>query len=131
MIRLEGEGWTLDIPDKRYFTPREVAQLCQVQTQVLRSWERLFPQLQPVQRNGRRYYRQRDLKLVMEIHVLLREKGLTLTRARQVLEAAGWRSPETEDRRSEADLQAHVAALHTALVSFDSWLKANAIRGQS
>ena len=76
------------IPEKRYFTIGEASQLCNVETHVLRYWEKEFPQLSPVTRRGnRRYYQQKDVLLIRQIKSLLYEEGFTISGARQKLVA--------------------------------------------
>ncbi|WP_319381339.1 MerR family transcriptional regulator [Thiomicrorhabdus sp.] len=74
-----------EIPDKKYFTIGEVAELCAVKSHVLRYWEQVFPQLEPGKRRGRRYYQQSDVRLVLEIKSLLHEQGFTIPGAKAKL----------------------------------------------
>lgn len=74
------------IPDKRYFTIGEVAELCSVKPHVLRYWEQEFSQLKPSKRRGnRRYYQRGDVVMIREIKSLLYEQGYTIGGARQQL----------------------------------------------
>jgi len=71
------------IPDKRYFTIGEAAQLCGVKPHVLRYWEQEFKQLKPSKRRGnRRYYRHQDVVLIRQIRDLLYIQGYTIDGAR-------------------------------------------------
>jgi DNA-binding transcriptional MerR regulator len=71
------------IPDKRYFTIGEAAQLCGVKSYVLRYWEQEFPQLRPNKRRGnRRYYQYKDVLVIRQIRKLLYEDGFTIEGAR-------------------------------------------------
>lgn len=71
------------IPEKRYFTIGEVADLCEVKPHVLRYWEQEFPSLRPNKRRGnRRYYSRDDVVLVRKIVSLLYEQGFTIQGAR-------------------------------------------------
>lgn len=73
----------LPIPDKRYFSISETAQLCGVKPYILRFWEQEFSQLKPDKRRGnRRYYQYKDLLLVRQICKLLYEDGFTIEGAR-------------------------------------------------
>jgi DNA-binding transcriptional MerR regulator len=75
------------IPDRLYFKIRDVAQLCGVETYVLRFWETQFPQLKPNKSGtGQRLYRRRDVELALEIKRLVHGEGYTLSGARTVLE---------------------------------------------
>ena len=74
------------IPNRIYFTIGDVAKLCDVQTHVLRYWEREFPQLGTVKRRGnRRYYQRKDVMLVRQIRSLLYEHQYTIAGARKRL----------------------------------------------
>ncbi len=72
----------IELPDKKYFTIGEVAELCQLKSHVLRYWEQVFPQLEPSKRRGRRYYQRVDLELVLEIKSLLHDQGFTIPGAK-------------------------------------------------
>jgi DNA-binding transcriptional MerR regulator len=77
------EGSLPVIPDKRYFTIGEAADLCGVKPHVLRYWEQEFTQLKPSKRRGnRRYYQYKDVLVVRQIRKLLYEDGFTIEGAR-------------------------------------------------
>ncbi len=74
------------IPDRLYFKIGDVAELCGVETYVLRFWESQFPQLKPNKSGtGQRLYRRRDVEMAMEIKRLVHAEGYTLSGARSVL----------------------------------------------
>ena len=75
------------IPDRLYFKISDVAELCGVETYVLRFWETQFPQLKPNKSGtGQRLYRRRDVEMALEIKRLVHAEGYTLAGARTVLE---------------------------------------------
>jgi len=75
------------IPDRLYFKIGDVAQLCGVETYVLRFWESQFPQLKPNKSGtGQRLYRRRDVEMALEIKRLVHAEGYTLAGARTVLD---------------------------------------------
>lgn len=75
------------IPDRLYFKISDVAQLCGVETYVLRFWETQFPQLKPNKSGtGQRLYRRRDVEMALEIKRLVHAEGYTIAGARAVLE---------------------------------------------
>ncbi len=76
------------IPGKRYFTIGEVSELCFVKSHVLRYWEQEFPQLSPVRRGNRRYYRHEDVHLVRQIRSLLYDQRFTIDGARTQLKSS-------------------------------------------
>ncbi len=61
----------------------EVAEELGVATHVLRFWETKFPQISPMKRNGRRYYRPDDVLLLKHIQNLLYVKRLTIEGAQK------------------------------------------------
>lgn len=64
--------------EKLYYSIGEVADMFEVNTSLIRFWEKEFPQLQP-RKNGRgnRVYSKKDLELFKKIHHLVKEKGFT------------------------------------------------------
>ena len=76
----------IKIPNKRYFTIGEVSKIYDIKSHVLRYWEQEFKQLEPIKRRGnRRYYQQKDLMLVSQIHDLLHKQGYTIEGAKNKL----------------------------------------------
>jgi len=76
------------IPDSNYFKIGDVAQICGVETYVLRFWETQFPQLKPNKSGtGQRLYRKREVELALEIKRLVHEDGYTIAGARQALDS--------------------------------------------
>ena len=74
------------IPEKKYFSISEVAELCDLKTHTLRFWEKEFKELSPVTRKGnRRYYQREDIALVMKIKSLLHSDGMTVSGAKKSL----------------------------------------------
>ena len=74
------------IPEKKYFSISEAAELCDLKTHTLRFWEKEFKDLSPVTRKGnRRYYQREDIVLVMKIKSLLHSDGLTVSGAKKSL----------------------------------------------
>ena len=77
------------IPDRLYFKIGDVAQICSLETYVLRFWETQFPQLKPNKSGtGQRLYRRREVELVLEIKRLVHDEGYTLAGARHVLDGS-------------------------------------------
>ena len=74
------------IPDKKYFSIKEVSELCEVKSHTLRFWEKEFKNLKPETRKGsRRVYQKDDLLMVRQIRSLLYEEGLTIAGAKKKL----------------------------------------------
>jgi DNA-binding transcriptional MerR regulator len=76
------------IPEKLYFRIGEASRLIGVAPYVLRFWETEFPALAPKKSGaGHRFYRRKDVELLLEIKQLLYEKRYTIEGARKHLEA--------------------------------------------
>ena len=57
-----------------------------LQTHTLRYWETQFKQIKPSIRAGkRRYYSQKDFKIIKFVKYLLKEKGLTINGVKKIL----------------------------------------------
>src|ERR1700676_3230223 len=104
------------IPDRLYFKIGDVAQLCGVETYVLRFWETQFPQLKPNKSGtGQRLYRKREVELALDIKRLVHDDGYTIAGARQALDSGNRRgalqqaaapaavAPAAGNARSEPD----------------------------
>jgi Predicted transcriptional regulators len=79
---------------KLFYSIGEVARLLKLSEPTLRFWEGEFPQLSPQKSpNGTRQYRKEDIEIIKLIRHLVKEKGMTIPGARQVL----------IDRRAEAE----------------------------
>ncbi len=61
----------------------EVSEELGIAKYVLRFWETKFPQISPMKRNGRRYYRPDDVLLLKHIQNLLYVKRLTIEGAQK------------------------------------------------
>ena len=82
------------LPEKLYYTIREVAEHFGVQPHVLRYWESEFPLLRPKRtRSGSRAYRRSDIALIAEIRELLYEQGYRIEGARKVIRERHRRRP--------------------------------------
>jgi len=74
------------LPDKLFFSIREVSDLCEVEPHVLRYWETEFKLLKPVKRSGnRRFYRHRDVYIAFQIKHLLYDLNFTIRGAKKRL----------------------------------------------
>ena len=57
------------------------------QTHTLRYWETQFKQIKPIVKAGnRRYYSQKHFQIIKKIKFLLKEKGLTISGVKKLLE---------------------------------------------
>ena len=65
---------------------REVAKMFQVNTSLLRYWEKEFDSIQPLKtEKGTRQYQEEDIEAIRLVYHLVKEKGLTLAGAKQKL----------------------------------------------
>ena len=71
---------------KLYYSISEVSKLTNLEQYILRYWETEFDQLKPSKnRAGNRIYTNKDIKLIIEIKTLLREKKYTIEGAKNIL----------------------------------------------
>jgi DNA-binding transcriptional MerR regulator len=94
------------IPQKLYFRIGEVSRLVGVKPYVLRYWETEFPGLAPNKSgSGHRFYRRKDVELLLQIKQLLYEKRFTIEGARQTLQAEGRASNKARvSKRAQKEL---------------------------
>ena len=79
----------LDLPEKRYYTIGELAKAFQVNTSLIRFWEKEFDILKPKKNaKGNRMFTPEDLKNLQLIFHLVKEKGFTLDGAKEYLKNA-------------------------------------------
>jgi DNA-binding transcriptional MerR regulator len=72
--------------EKVYYSIGEVAEMFDVNTSLIRFWEKEFPQLHPKKNSrGNRVYSRKDIELFTKIHHLVKDKGFTLEGAKNAL----------------------------------------------
>jgi DNA-binding transcriptional MerR regulator len=72
---------------KLYYSISEVSKITDIEQYVLRYWETEFEQLTPQKnRAGNRIYTNKDIRLILYIKELLREKKYTIEGAKRILE---------------------------------------------
>ena len=76
-----------DNTDKLYYSISEVAEKFNVNTSLIRFWEKEFPNyIKPrKKRNGRRMFTSKDIEIIRQIYLLTKEKGFTLSGAKNSL----------------------------------------------
>lgn len=85
-------------PKRLYYSISEVARMFGVKESTLRFWEKEFDTIQPRKTSkGTRFYRQGDIDAIRLIYHLVKERGMTLTGARQKLRE----NPEATIRQEE------------------------------
>lgn len=81
---------------KLYYTIGEVAQLFEVNTSLIRFWEKEFSAIKPKKNNkGNRLFTVKDIITIDRIYELVKEEGHTLDGARKALRER--KSTKTED----------------------------------
>lgn len=76
----------VNLPQKLYYSIGEVSKAFNVNTSLIRFWEKEFKELNPKKNNkGTRRYSSIDIEKLQIIHHLVKEKGYTLDGARDQL----------------------------------------------
>ncbi len=76
----------IELPEKLYYSIGEVARAFDVNTSLIRYWEKEFDVLKPKKnKKGNRYFTQRDIQNLRKIYFLVKEKGYTLEGAKDEL----------------------------------------------
>lgn len=90
------------IPEKIYYTIKEVADLLKVNASLLRMWEKEFPEINPKRSaSGVRMYTNDDINTIRKIYNLLKTQGMTINGAKQLLR----NNPKSIDRTGEVILK--------------------------
>ena len=78
----------IQLPEKLYYTIGEVAKAFNVNTSLLRFWEKEFSVIKPKKNaKGNRYFSKEDVKNIQLIYHLVKEKGFTLEGAKEYLKS--------------------------------------------
>lgn len=73
----------IDLPEKRYYAIGEVADAFNVNTSLIRFWEKEFDALKPKKNaKGNRLFTPQDIKNLELIYHLVKERGFTLEGAK-------------------------------------------------
>jgi len=73
----------IDLPEKRYYAIGEVAEAFNVNTSLIRFWEKEFDALKPKKNaKGNRLFTPQDIKNLELIYHLVKERGFTLEGAK-------------------------------------------------
>ena len=84
--------------EKLFYSIKEVADVFDVEASLLRYWEKEFPSVKPPRTaKGTRQYRKEDIEEIRRIHYLVKEKGLTLSGAKQKLKENPESVAQTEE----------------------------------
>lgn len=80
----------METSGKLYYSISEVAQMLNVNTSLIRFWEKEFtPLIKPKKnRNGKRMFTTSDIELLKQIYFLTKDKGYTLSGAKSFLKSS-------------------------------------------
>ena len=74
------------LTDKKYYSIGEVAEFLNVNTSLLRFWEKEFKQIKPmIKASGIRKYTQENIETISIIYNMLKKDGLTIQGAKKKL----------------------------------------------
>ena len=77
-----------DLPEKKYYSISEVATHFNVNTSLLRYWEKEFDQINPsIKSSGIRKYTKEDIENISIIYSMLKKEGLTIQGAKKKLKS--------------------------------------------
>src|SRR5699024_9119429 len=83
----------IELPDKMYYGIGEVAEAFEVNTSLIRYWEKEFDILKPKKNaKGNRKFTKEDIKNLQFIYHLVKERGFTLEGAKIHLKEKGQKS---------------------------------------
>jgi DNA-binding transcriptional MerR regulator len=98
--------------EKILYSITEIAEIFDVNTSLLRYWEKEFDSIRPIKsEKGTRQYREKDIKAIRQIYHLVKEKGLTLAGAKQRLKDNGGQEIDT------AEIVHHLKTIKTELLA--------------
>lgn len=73
---------------KLYYSIGEVADMIEVNTSLIRFWEKEFPSIKPKKnKKGNRLYTPKEIKKIDQIYTLVKQKGYTLDGARKAMKS--------------------------------------------
>jgi len=107
-----------ELPDKLFFSIREVSEICSVEPHVLRYWETEFRHIRPVKKSGnRRFYRQRDIYAILQIKHLLYDLNFTIKGAKKRLQQGDIEelAEQTSAQDSLRQIREELASIHRIL----------------
>ncbi|RMD50468.1 MAG: MerR family transcriptional regulator [Ignavibacteria bacterium] len=94
---------------KLYYSISEVSKLTGLEQYILRYWENEFDQLKPAKnRAGNRIYTNKDIKLILEIKKLLRDKKYTIEGAKNILQEKLVNKAKTKSSKNEITVPSSV-----------------------
>ncbi len=109
---------------KLYYSIGEVAAMLEVNTSLIRFWEKEFPTIKPKKnKKGNRLFTTKEIKKIDRIYILVKENGYTLDGARKALKSGQKidikenSSNETVQNHSASELIARLESVKSKLIS--------------
>lgn len=107
----------VDLNSKLYYKIGEVAKAFNVNTSLIRFWEKEFKIIKPKKnKKGNRLFRQDDIKNLQMIYHLVKEKGYTLEGAKNKLKE------NPKKIKNNHDIIARLESIKSELISFKDQL---------
>lgn len=105
---------------KLYYSIGEVAEMLEVNTSLIRFWEKEFPRIKPKKtKKGNRLYTPKEIEKIEQIYILVKEQGYTLDGAKKALRSGvKAESTETSDEVSNEELIYKLEGIKSRLLSF-------------
>jgi DNA-binding transcriptional MerR regulator len=114
------------LPPQTFFSIREVSQITQVKSYVIRYWETQFGSLRPARReSGQRKFTQKDIDTILRIKELLYEKRFTIAGAKQFFKRLGRQNqtPLTEELAGHVDASQSLDAFRSVRKDLEEALR--------
>lgn len=90
---------------EKYKTISKASETIGLPAYVLRFWEKEFAEIQPYKSKGRRYYLDKDIRIIQEIKRLLHSEGFTIEGAKKYLKSKKRSASECLSVPTEAAIQ--------------------------
>jgi DNA-binding transcriptional MerR regulator len=99
---------------KLYYSIGEVAKMFDVNTSLIRFWEKEFPSVKPKKnKKGNRLFSPKNVLEIQRIYILVKEDGHTLEGAKKALKS---KSPTQESSTSHKDVIAKLESIKSKLL---------------
>ncbi len=106
---------------KLYYSIGEVASIFNVNTSLIRFWEKEFPGIKPKKnKKGNRLFTPKDIQLLDKIYVLVKEKGYTLEGAKKALKDKTIDYSSKEENFNHEDIIRRLEKIKDELLSLKS-----------
>ncbi len=113
---------------KIYYTMGEVTEMFDVNASLIRHWESSFDIIKPKRNNkGNRLFSQQDVDNLKLIYHLVKERGMTLSGARQAMRKTGVVGGSSVER--DAQIMEHLQNVKAQLVEMRSLLDGDGVGG--